>query len=114
MKYNYRQSEKECRNKLKVFCTKWENDESDKNTMTVEIDDEFMAVVYSILHILSKPNMRNKIKEYISDIETEVDNNIALLENMDDKTKEYAEIKGRIKALGEVINDLNGRLNELI
>jgi hypothetical protein len=51
-KLNYFQSAKECRNKLKELCRKWENDDSGGETMNFAVDDEFMAALYSAIRIL--------------------------------------------------------------
>ena len=39
VKLNYNQSVTECRDKLVDLCNKWEMDDSDKDTMTLEVDD---------------------------------------------------------------------------
>lgn len=72
------------------------------------------------------PDMREKVKEYISEIQEEIDRCIKLIENKfvelgNDTAKEvyscgieYAKIESRIQALGEVQNDLKNRLEEVI
>ena len=72
------------------------------------------------------PDMREKVKEYISEIQEEIDRCIKLIENKfvelgNDTAKEvyscgieYAKIESRIQALGEVQNDLKNRLEEVV
>ncbi len=72
------------------------------------------------------PEMREKVKEYISEIQEEIDRCVKMIEDKyvelgNDKTKdeysesnEYVTIKSRIQTLGEVQNDLKSRLEEII
>ena len=72
------------------------------------------------------PDMREKVKEYISELDAEIDRCIKLVEDKMKKLKdstiiesytrgvEYARIEARIQTLLEVRNDLQGRLEELI
>lgn len=59
-----------------------------------------------------KPDMREKIKEYISELDTEIDRLGDLLKNTDSPYD--LQIKGRLNAIIEVKNDLLGRLEEVI
>lgn len=59
-----------------------------------------------------KPNMREKIKEYISELDTEIDRLGDLLKNTDSPYD--LQIKSRLNAIIEVKNDLLGRLEEVI
>lgn len=59
-----------------------------------------------------KPNMREKIKEYIGELDTEIDRLEVLLKNTDSPYD--LQIKGRLNAIIEVKNDLLGRLEEVI
>lgn len=54
VKLNYHQSATECHNKLVGLCDKWEMDDSGGSTMRLDVDDEFMATIYSTVRILSK------------------------------------------------------------
>ena len=54
VKLNYNQSVTECRDKLVNLCNKWEMDDSDKDTMTLEVYDYFMSTIYSVVKILDK------------------------------------------------------------
>lgn len=72
------------------------------------------------------PDMREKIKEYISEIQEEIDRCIKLIEDKfvelgNDTAKEiyscgieYAKIESRIESLSQVQNDLKNRLEEVI
>ena len=72
------------------------------------------------------PDMREKIKEYISEIQEEIDRCIKLIEDKfvelgNDAVKElyscgieYAKIESRIETLGQVQNDLKNRLEEVL
>lgn len=56
--------------------------------------------------------MREKIKEYIGELNTEIDRLEVLLKNTDSPYD--LQIKGRLNAIIEVKNDLLGRLEEVI
>lgn len=59
----------------------------------------------------SCPDMREKIKEYISELKVEIDR----CENMCiTKNKNSSESITRMQTLIEIVNDLNGRLEERI
>lgn len=60
----------------------------------------------------NQPDMREKIKEYISELDTEIDRLGDLLKNTDSPYD--LQIKGRLNAIIEVKNDLLGRLKEVI
>lgn len=74
----------------------------------------------------NQPDMREKVKEYISELDVEinrctemVENNMKILgaQNLIDayvSGTEYIKIEARLQALMEVKNDLQGRLEELI
>ena len=59
-KLNYNQSVTECRDKLVDLCKKWEMDDSDKDTMTLEVDDYFMSTIYSVVKLLDKKVEENE------------------------------------------------------
>ena len=56
--------------------------------------------------------MREKIKEYISELDAEIDRLENLLKSADSPYD--LQIKGRLNAIIEVKNDLLGRLEEVI
>lgn len=60
----------------------------------------------------NKPDMREKIKEYIGELDTEIDRLEDLLKNTDSPYD--LQIKGRLNAIIEIKNDLLGRVNEVI
>ena len=72
------------------------------------------------------PDMREKVKEYISEIQEEIDRCVKIIEDKfvelgNDAAKEvyscgveYAQIESRIQTLREVQNDLKNRLEEVI
>ena len=59
VKLNYNQSVTECRDKLVDLCNKWEMDDSEKDTMTLEVDDYFMSTIYSVVKILNNAEKKN-------------------------------------------------------
>ena len=88
----------------------------------VKMNEEY-AVKSSIIN---SPDMRTKITDYISDLDTEIDRCTTLVENkmetlMDSNLIEsyttgvdYINMESRLHTLVEVKNDLQGRLEELI
>ena len=72
------------------------------------------------------PDMREKVKEYISELGTEIDRCTKFIEDKLSKIKdngkkeiylfsiEYITLKTRVNTLTEVKDDLQGRLDELI
>ena len=57
-------------------------------------------------------SMRDKVREYIGELDTEIDRLDGLLKNTDSPYD--LQIKGRPNALIEVKNDLLGRLEEVV
>lgn len=60
----------------------------------------------------NQPDMREKIKEYISELDIEINRLGDLLKNTDSPYD--LQIKGRLNTIIEVKNDLLGRLEEAI
>ena len=69
------------------------------------------------------PDMREKVKEYISELDTEIDRCVDEAESILSEIGDYDEkpmptnyirLEERAKVLGEVKNDLQSRLEELI
>ena len=72
------------------------------------------------------PDMREKVKEYISEIQEEIDRCVKIIEDKfvelgNNAVKEvyscgieYAKIESRIETLGQVQNDLKNRLEEVV
>lgn len=59
-----------------------------------------------------KPDMREKVKEYINELDTEINRLEDVLKNTDNPYN--LQVKGRLNAIIEVKNDLSGRLEEVI
>lgn len=59
-----------------------------------------------------KPDMREKVREYIGELDTEIDRLEDVLKNTDNPYN--LQVKGRLNAIIEVKNDLSGRLEEVI
>ena len=63
----------------------------------------------------NQPDMREKVKEYIGELEMEIDRLTLYLEqHMNGEACEVTEIETKIKTLQEIINDLKGRLEEKV
>ena len=84
------------------------------------IDREINQVMQEPLEKLYKyenqPDMREKVKEYISELDVEIDRCHKLAEqNMENDSTNLAEMMlVRVQTITEVKNDLRGRLDELI
>lgn len=74
------------------------------------------------LDVLSKPDMREKVKEYISELDAEIDRCNREMEELEsdetviDEVRDKVELCNitRIQTLTDVKNDLQGRLEELV
>ena len=67
------------------------------------------------LDALSRPDMREKVKEYIGELDKEYDRCMTWIEeHMDGEACQVSAMEMRAKTLMEVKNDLQGRLEELI
>ena len=71
---------------------------------------------------VNQPDMREKVREYISELDVEIDRCVdeaesilAAIGDYDEKSMptNYIRLEERAKVLGEVKNDLEGRLEEL-
>ena len=60
----------------------------------------------------NQPNIRDKVREYIGELDTEIDRLEGLLKNTDSPYD--LQIKGRLNVIIEAKNDLLGRLEEAI
>ena len=64
---------------------------------------------------VNQPDMREKVKEYISELDAEYDRCMDWIEeHIDDGACQVSTMEMRVKTLMEVKNDLQGRLEELI
>ena len=67
------------------------------------------------LDALSKPDMREKVREYMSELDVEYDRCMDWIEeHMDGEACQVSAMEMRAKTLMEVKNDLQGRLEELV
>ena len=63
----------------------------------------------------NQPDMREKVKEYIDELDAEYDRCMEWIEeNMDGEACQVSAMEMRAKTLMEVKNDLQGRLEELV
>ena len=63
----------------------------------------------------NQPDMREKIKEYVGELDFEIDRCMEWIEeNMDGEDYQVTAMEMRAKTLMEVKNDLQGRLEELV
>ena len=63
----------------------------------------------------NQPDMREKVKEYIDELDAEYDRCMEWIEeNMDGEACQVSAMEMRTKTLMEVKNDLQGRLEELV
>ena len=93
------------------------------NSCNIKIGRRELEIALKALNIVSKelPDMREKVKEYISELDTEIDRCHKEISNLS-----YDEVQMRVnraeidvyqcraKTLTEVKNDLQSRLDELI
>ena len=64
---------------------------------------------------VNQPDMREKVREYISELDVEYDRCMDWIEeHIDDGACQVSAMEMRVKTLMEVKNDLQGRLEELI
>lgn len=98
---------------------KWELPGSPKTEMfmygnaSVDANQEMQEPLGKLYQYENQPNMREKVKEYINELKEEI-------KRCENKTgdiyNQYTilSLEGRIIALTEVVNDLQGRLDEVI
>ena len=79
---------------------------------SVEANQEMQEPLEILYQYENQPDMREKIREYIGELDTEIDRLEGLLKNTDSPYD--LQIKGRLNAIIEVKNDLLGRLEEVI
>lgn len=77
---------------------------------SVEANQEMQEPLEKLYQYENQPDMRKKIKEYVGELDTEIDKLEDLLKNTDSPYD--LQIKGRLNAIIEVKNDLLGRLKE--
>lgn len=79
---------------------------------SVEANHAMQEPLQKLYQYENQPDMREKIKEYVGELDTEIDRLENLLKNTDSPYD--LQIKGRLNAIIEVKNDLLGRLEEVI
>lgn len=79
---------------------------------SVEANQEMQEPLEILYQYENQSDMREKIREYIGELDTEIDRLDGLLKNTDSPYD--LQIKGRLNAIIEVKNDLLGRLEEVI
>lgn len=95
------------------------------NSCNIKIDRRELEVVLKALEIVDKelPDIREKVKEYVSELDAEIDRCVdeaesilAAIGDYDEKSMptNYIRLEERAKALEEVKNDLQDRLEELV
>ena len=68
-----------------------------------------------MLNIVRHPDMREKVREYISELDKEIERCMTWIEErMDGEVCQVSTMEMRAKTLMEVKNDLQGRLEELV
>lgn len=80
---------------------------------SLETNLEMQEPLEKLYRYENQPDMREKVKEYISELDAEYDRCIKWIEeHISDES--VAPMKMRAKTLNEIKNDLQGRLEELI
>lgn len=77
---------------------------------SVEANQEMQEALEKLYQYENQPDMREKIKKYVSELDMEIDRLKNSLKNTDGPYD--LQIKGRLNAIIEVKNDLLGRLEE--
>lgn len=83
---------------------------------SLETNMEIQEPLEKLYNYENQPDMREKVKEYIAELDEEINRCHKLAEqNMDDEATTVAEMMlVRVQVLTEVKNDLQGRLEELV
>lgn len=98
---------------------KWELPGSPKTEMymygeaSVEANKEMQEPLEKLYQYENQPDMREKVREYISQLDKEIKKAENEIVNTDDKSYE-ARMMSRLNTLTEVRNDLQSRLDEVI
>ena len=80
-----------------------------------EANQEMQELLEKLYKYENQPDMREKVKEYISELDVEYDRCMDWIEeHMDGEACQASAMEMRAKTLIEVKNDLQGRLEELI
>lgn len=79
---------------------------------SVEANHEMQEPLGKLYQYENQPDMGEKIKEYIGELDVEIKRLEDLLKNMDSPYD--LRVKGRLEAIIEVRNDLQSRLDEVV
>lgn len=79
---------------------------------SVEANHEMQEPLGKLYQYENQPDMREKIKEYIGELNAEIKRLEDLLKNMDSPYD--LQVKGRLEVIIEVRNDLQSRLDEVV
>lgn len=90
--------------------------EAKKDSERINLPRPRLIKVYElVIEAAKKVNMREKIREYISELDAEYDRCMEWVEeHMDGEACQVSAIEMRAKTLMEVKNDLQSRLEELV
>ena len=81
----------------------------------LETNMEMQEPLEKLYKLENQPDMREKVKEYIGELDAEYDRCMTWIEeHMDCEACQVSAMEMRAKTLMEVKNDLQGRLEELI
>lgn len=82
---------------------------------SVEANQAMQAPLEKLYQYENQPDMREKVGEYVGELDTEIERLGALLEEyMDAEACTATAIEVRLQALTEVKNDLQSRLDEVM
>ena len=82
---------------------------------SVEANQEMQEPLQKLYQYENQPDMREKVKEYIDELDNEYTRlEVELEKHLDDEACVVTEFKTKIVTLLEVKNDLQGRLEEII
>lgn len=80
-----------------------------------EANQEMQEPLEKLYNYENQPDMREKVKEYIAELDEEIDRcSLWVKEHINNKSCDIAIMESRIETLIDVKNDLQSRLNEVI
>lgn len=80
-----------------------------------EINQAMQEPLEKLYNYENQPDMREKVREYIGELDAEYDRCMTWIEeHMDGEACQVSAMEMRVKTLMEVKNDLQGRLEELV
>ena len=82
---------------------------------SLETNMEMQEPLEKLYKLENQPDMREKVKEYISELDAEIERCMDWIEeHMDGEACQVSAMEMRAKTLNEVKNDLESRLEELV